>query len=76
MTIHELIESLKRYPPGMQVVVKGYEDGFNDIDTIKQVSIILNTNEEWWYGAHSDSKDKPGVPALSLTGENKNAKEN
>jgi hypothetical protein len=75
MTIDELIETFKKYPPGMQVVVKGYEDGFNDIDTIKQVSIILNANEEWWYGAHADSKDKPGIPALLLSGENKYAKE-
>jgi len=75
MTITELIEVLRKYPPELQVVVKGYEDGFNDIDTIKQVSIILNANEEWWYGSHADSKDKPGEPALLLAGENKNAKE-
>lgn len=75
MTINELIEILRQFPPEMRVVVKGYEDGFDDIDTIKQVSLILNANEEWWYGAHADLKEKPGVPALLLSGENKNAKE-
>ena len=74
MTIHELIETLKNFPPGMQVVVKGYEGGYNDIDKIKQVSMILNANEKWWDGAHAEAKEEAGNPAVLLSGENKNAK--
>jgi hypothetical protein len=57
MTIHELIETLKNFPPGMQVVVKGYEGGY-----------------KWWDGAHAEAKEEAGMPAVLLSGENKNAK--
>ena len=75
MTIQELIGLLANYPPGMRVVVRGYEDGYNDIDTIKEVSIILNANEEWYYGTHADSRDDSSVQALLLAGENRNGEE-
>lgn len=31
MTVHELIEKLKKYPSDTLVLVQGYEGGFSDI---------------------------------------------
>jgi|GEM_PF-1222050 len=40
MTVSELIEALKNYPPDARVVVLGYESGYDDITLIKQVAIL------------------------------------
>lgn len=77
MNIKELIEELKTYPPDMPVIVEGYESGYNDITEIKEISVVLNHNKQWYYGAHADAEleELPGVKALLLSGENSYAKE-
>ena len=55
MNIKELIEMLYQFDPETRVIVKGYEDGFNDISEVKEMSIMLNVHREWYYGVH----DKP-----------------
>jgi len=37
MTASQLIKHLKTFPPEVQVVVRGYEDGYNDILHLKEV---------------------------------------
>ena len=38
MTVKELIEELKKYPPEMRIVAPGYEGGCDDItETVKTV---------------------------------------
>ena len=58
MSIEELIRQLKTFPAGMQVVLPGYEGGYNDIDTITQFSIKLNVHKNWWDGAHEKAMQK------------------
>jgi len=36
MNAKEPIELLKKLPPDLEVVIRGYEDGFNDIKDIKK----------------------------------------
>lgn len=45
MTVDELIQLLAKYPPGLRVVVNGYEKGYDDL-SLEQLSvarIVLNT---------------------------------
>ena len=55
MTVSQLIEQLKNYPPDLRVVSRGYEGGYNDVDTFENLKIVLDHNEEWYYGKHEDA---------------------
>jgi hypothetical protein len=41
MTAQELIHQLQTLPPHTKIVVRGYEDGFNNILQLKEVKIKL-----------------------------------
>lgn len=75
MTAAELIDELKQLPPDIRIVIRGYEDGHNDILKLRSVKIKLNANEHWYEGAHEDSTDKEAIDAIDLFGDNKNAKD-
>ena len=57
MTVAQLIEQLKNYPPDLPVVVSGYEGGYNDVDAFETIKIIRDHNKEWYYGKHEDVAD-------------------
>jgi hypothetical protein len=57
MTVLELIEELQKHSGDMRVVVRGYEDGVDDIKKIKAVKLKLGNNKEWYYGEHSIIED-------------------
>jgi len=75
MTARELITELQKYPADTRIVVRGYEDGYNDILKLIPMKIKLNVYEHWYEGAHEESFDGEGVDAINLFGENKNAKD-
>lgn len=75
MTAAELIEELIKLPPGIRIVIRGYEDGYNDIFTLRPVKIKLNASEHWYEGAHADSSDPEAIDAIDLFGDNKNTKD-
>ena len=56
MTVAELIECLRDYPPSLRVVVDGYEDGYDDLanDRIIVTGICLDTGKEFWQGKHGE----------------------
>ena len=56
MTAYELIQLLRRHPPGLRVVVDGYEDGYDDLspEQISSVKIALNIGKHRWEGKHGD----------------------
>jgi hypothetical protein len=75
MTVAELIELLATYPPGLRVVVDGYEDGFDDVlpERVSVTRIELDVGRAWWEGRHAAAaaggtahSDAPGVDALAL----------
>ena len=39
MTVNELLQLLKGYPPGLRVVVNGYEEGYDDLSP-EQLSVV------------------------------------
>ncbi len=61
MLVSELIETLRRYPADLRVVVNGYEEGYDDLtpDRISTMKISLNTGKHEWEGRHGD----PPYPA-------------
>jgi hypothetical protein len=53
MKVKELIEFLKTQDPELHVFTKGYEGGFEDIDTNSEIfEVALNYNKDWYYGPH------------------------
>ena len=56
MTVKELAELLRKYPDDLQVVVNGYEDGYDDLslERISVIKIQLDTQIHDWEGQHSD----------------------
>ena len=64
MMIEELVRLLETYPPGLRVVVNGYEEGYDDLspEQVCVVSIRLNAGVESWQGRHGDARDFPQRP--------------
>jgi hypothetical protein len=75
MTAAELISELQKLPPNTRIIVRGYEEGYNDILKLIPMKIKLNVHEHWYEGAHEMSDDDIGIDAVELFGENKNAKD-
>lgn len=74
MTANELIQHLQQLPPDTRIVIRGYEDGYNDILQLKPVKIKPKENADWYDGEYTDSTDADAIDAIDLFGENKNAK--
>jgi hypothetical protein len=74
MTATELIRFLQEFPPNTKIVVRGYEDGYNDILKLRQVKIKYNPDAAWYYGIYSDSEEADAILAVDLFGENPNKK--
>ena len=77
MTVAELIEKLKEYPQDLRVVVRGYEEGVDDVGSLEEINILLNYygEDQWYYGRHdrvyagsSGDKNYEKVPALEICG--------
>ena len=74
MNASELIRLLQEFPPDTKIVVRGYEDGYNDILKLRQVKIKFNPDAAWYYGIYSDSEEAAAILAVDLFGENPNKK--
>ena len=63
MIVKELIEYLQTVDPELNVFIKGYEAGYDDVNTINHEELVLNVNNVWYYGKHDllknmEKKDK------------------
>lgn len=72
MQIKELIKKLKTYPEDMLVVVEGYEEGYDDIESIRTIQTDLYANRDkdsfkkvWWEGIHGETEKGTLVLLLS-----------
>lgn len=50
MTIEELINALVKYPSGMQVFVRSYEQGYDPLKKMETMSLINNPTDYDWEG--------------------------
>ena len=59
MTVGELVQLLAAYPPDLQVVLDGYEEGYDDLEQhlISVKEMRLGAGNKWWEGRHRDSWD-------------------
>ena len=52
MTVQELIDQLVGMPPNAIVVVRGYEDGVNEVDRAREFYVRpFSLGSEWYYGS-------------------------
>jgi hypothetical protein len=65
--VNELIALLSQLPSDADVVVKGYEEGVDDVIDVKLVQIRRGVHEEWYYGRHAID-DAGDVQAVFLAG--------
>lgn len=72
MTAKELIHLLQELPPETKIVVRGYEDGYNDIHQLKPVKLRKDMNAKWYYGEYFENNKEHSIAAIELYGENKN----
>lgn len=63
MKVRELIERLQALPAEIDVVVAGYESGYNDVTALEVIAIQRDVNSEWYFGRHGDAPD--GVEGIS-----------
>ena len=77
MTVAELIAKLQEMPQEARVVVDGYEDGLNDIDTVELIEIVVGSkgpcsdlfgrHVQWWPPTvDRRNDDRPHEPAVYL----------
>lgn len=52
MKVKDLITLLSQMPAEVDVVVKGYEGGVDDVVNMKLVKIKRDVHSEWYYGRH------------------------
>ena len=60
MTVQQVIALLATYPPDLRVVVNGYENGFDDVESerVSLTRIELDVGEDWWEGRHAAAMDR------------------
>ena len=75
MTAHELIKQLQTIAPETKIVVRGYEDGYNDILQLNAVKIKPKSDAYWFGGDYEKSTDTDAIDAVDLYGENQNPKD-
>ena len=63
MNVKQLIGELQKLDPEKRVVVRGYEDGVDDVNTITEVHLKLDVNDAWYFGRHNvdDTGDCPAI---------------
>lgn len=75
MTALELIQLLQTLPPQTKIVVRGYEDGYNDILKLNEVKIKPKADAVWYYGEYVDTNDSEAILEIDLFGVNQRVKD-
>ncbi len=76
MNAKELIQLLQRVPPEMTIVIRGYEEGYNDIRKLKHIKIKIDPKAKWYYGEYLKSQEPDAIEAIELFGENNKEEQN
>ena len=71
MTVAELIIMLNQAPPDAKVIVRGYENGYNDILKLRSLFVRQNPEAKWYDGEYEESEATDGIEAIEIYGENK-----
>ena len=69
MTVSQLIETLKEYPPHLHVVTD-YQSEFVEFDVVKKRGLYRRTDPSFVVGAYATRREKgtdPAKPCIVLT---------
>ena len=76
MKVRELMLKLAMFDGDMEVVARGYEDGYDSVEYAEITNVIWNSNVEdgkklsWWSGEHSESDrygdERDGVDVVNI----------
>ena len=67
MTVKELIDYLSKENPDIDVLVNGYEGGYDNIGHIVHKIVIPNSNPAWYYGKYEEGAGSSSREVLILT---------
>lgn len=73
MKVKDLLALLSQMPADVDVVVKGYEGGVDDVVNVKLVNIKKDVHVEWYYGRH-EIDEEGGVQAVFVEREERKPK--
>ena len=54
MKVGEFKVALSVLDDNLMLVVRGYEGGYTEVESIMPIHLTLNQNEEWCYGEHEE----------------------
>ena len=57
MKVKQLIAELKKYDPDTKVVIKGYENRYEDLTKITTILLRVNANNTKWSYEQDDNGD-------------------
>lgn len=64
MIVAELMNQLKNYPPDLEVVVNSYEEGYDPVTDLSEITVEKAEPKDWWIGVYRDVP--AGQPMLLL----------
>ena len=58
MKIKDLVKELNNLNPDSQILVQGYESGYDDIVSLKEIKIFKKRNANNWDGEYDDAENR------------------
>ncbi len=55
MTVAELIAQLQTWPADLEVVVASYEQGYDPVTDLREITIDKAAEKEWYAGVYDDA---------------------
>ena len=65
MTVRQIIEQLQQYADDLPVVVQSYEDGYDPVTEVRELTVTVRQDREWYVGIYEQS-DQQGEPVLLI----------
>jgi len=65
MTVKELMESLRQFSADTQIVVHGYEDGYDEATDVRRMTATRHGAAEWYNGEYDESEVGASVVLIS-----------
>lgn len=68
MKVKELVDALLKLPQDDLVVVRGYEDGYDDVMKVEKIHVALTSEPEYYYGVYSmtSASDPNAISAVFI----------
>lgn len=54
MTVKQLIEELQKHNPDKLVLVSGYEEGYDILESVREIKVKHEPTDKFWKGEYTD----------------------